>query len=69
VAHTVAVYIRESGNRNYTPAKAIHYGIGTTFCIRFKQGEKRETIVMESGPRRISEDTAIRTSRSYLAQL
>src|SRR5690242_15851595 len=41
MAHTVSVYIRESGSRNYKPAKAIHYPIGTVFCIRYKQGGKR----------------------------
>ena len=41
MAHQVSVYIRESGSRDYKPAKAIHYPIGTIWCIRFKQGGKR----------------------------
>jgi hypothetical protein len=41
MAHTVSVYIRESGSRNYKPAKAIHYPIGTVFCIRYRQNGKR----------------------------
>ena len=41
MAHTVSVYIRESGSRNYKPAKAIHYPLGTIWCIRYKQGGRR----------------------------
>jgi integrase len=41
MAHTVSVYIRESGSRNYKPAKPIHYALGTIFCIRYRQDKKR----------------------------
>src|ERR1700730_7293092 len=41
MANTVSVYVRESSTRSYIPAKAIHYPLGTTFVIRFKQGGKR----------------------------